>query len=400
MKLEVRKALPARPAEETDARMELTRDAFAELIREAREANTVSGETTDINSDPGTNAVAADHGASSLKEIPKHELVKYFIAWAAHNQRIPRVPILNESLLTTAVAGFEVFVANAVTAFYHLCPDALKADETKYSLADIEGFETLGEFRESCIERVSEGLLHGGLDDWMTWFDQRSQITLPDISRDPARLREVFQRRNMMIHNSGVVRRQYLKKVRGISPLPALGDKLKVDSVYLHEATDLLAVAAVNIAAAIARSLIKSTEDSHPSDSLVSNAAYGALKDGRYEATIALTEAGIKTCRSDYLKLIIKVNRLIALKSTGEASLVESEVRAWQVSALTPRFKLAKHALLDELEEAVKLVKAMIERGELSESEWSDWPLLADVRVYTKRLGGSCPVIEGNDSAV
>jgi len=85
MKLEVRKALPARPAEETDARMELTRDAFAELIREAREANTVSGETTDINSDPGTNAVAADHGASSLKEIPKHELVKYFIAWAAHN---------------------------------------------------------------------------------------------------------------------------------------------------------------------------------------------------------------------------------------------------------------------------------------------------------------------------
>jgi len=96
----------------------------------------------------------------------------------------------------------------------------------------------------------------------------------------------------------------------------------------------------------------------------------------------------------------MKVNRLIALKSTGEASLVESEVRAWQVSALTPRFKLAKHALLDELEEAVKLVKAMIERGELSESEWSDWPLLADVRVYTKRLGGSCPVIEGNDSAV
>jgi hypothetical protein len=61
---------------------------------------------------------------------------------------------------------------------------------------------------------------------------------------------------------------------------------------------------------------------------------------------------------------------------------VRGDVDDWDVSALANRFKLAKLALLGELELASALADELLERKELERGELAEWPVLRGLREH------------------
>lgn len=155
-------------------------------------------------------------------------LRNYLLAYAESLIRPARVPLLHSALLISAVGNFEVLVSGLVREFIRLKPEILRSDEVKYSLAEIEGFESLTEFREYCSERYAEALLRGGLDDWMAWFERRLKVSLGELPTNFTSVVEVFQRRHLFVHNGGVVNRSYLVKVPNADL--RIGQRLEVDA--------------------------------------------------------------------------------------------------------------------------------------------------------------------------
>lgn len=382
--------LPALQADQHAAAAAVARSAFDRIENALVEAEQAAGEKLDPE------AVKTVYGrtfSELQREITEHvgdpaAFVYYLSAVAQAKGRPPRLEILYASLLITAVSNFEVLVAGSIREFLRTKPEAMRASEATYTLAEIEGFETLAEFREYCRERYAEGILRGSFEDWMAWFGKSLKIRLEDITDQPFVLREVFQRRHLFVHNGGEVNRLYLLKLPELGEPPSIGSTLKVSAAYLAQAVDGLVAAGTLLVAFTMKKLVRSADPKHPADELVDTTAYDALKQGRYAITISLTSAMIDDCGSDYTRLVMTVNRWIARKRLQGLEAIRPEVEEWQTSALQPRFELAKLALLDKTDAAIALAKKLIDLGDLPVEAYRTWPLLAECRDQAPELAG------------
>lgn len=322
--------------------------------------------------------------------------VDYVSAYLETIRRPKRYPVLMSSLLATAVANFEVLISGTVREFLALKPEIMRGDGSKYTLAEIEGFQSLEEFREYCSERHAENLLRGGFDDWLGWFDQRLKIKLSDLTDRPVSVTEIFQRRHLFMHNGGVVNRLYLKKLPGLKPAPPLDFQLQVDFKYLTAAIESLVSVGSILVVFVMRRLIPIEDEHHPADSIMSAKIFQYLQEGQWPLVVSLAGRMIEGCASENTKLIMRVNCWVAQKRLNGVASIEGEVRPWQVSVLSREYQLAKYALLDDLETGYALAQEMLDREELSARAWNTWPLLAELREFGSVRDAA---VEGSESA-
>lgn len=380
--------LPNGTPEQHRAAAGIIRSAFERMgeagLREAADSDDV----LDLEARKVSTQKILEEMRDEIGEIAENPsaFIHYLGAYVEAKARPARLPVLYASLLTTAVSNFEVLVSGVVREFLRVKPEALRSDEAKYSLSEIEGFQTLEEFRAYAAERYAEALLRGSFEEWMEWFEKRLKVSLDRIAPDPGKVREIFQRRHLFVHNGGEVNRLYLVKLPDLRDSPPMGRQLVVDGEYLASAADTLTCAGTLLAALVMRRLVPSSGEKDLADDLVSDKAYEFMCQGRFALTTSLTTAMIEGCRSDYTRLVMTVNRWLARKRLDGVEAIRHEVEAWQVSALQPRFALARLALLDHVEEGYKLAQMLLEQKDLSKSEWESWPLLAELRAYEAEL--------------
>jgi hypothetical protein len=336
--------------------------------------------------------------SASLRELIDEPLVPLVMirSWNSANRRPARARVMRKSLLITAVSDFEVLVAALIREFVRTKPEILRSDDERYTLADIDAFGDLEAFRQAVVERFAEGLMRGGFDDWMEWLEKRHKVGLGQITPNPDRLREIFQRRHLLVHNGGVVNQAYLSKTNREPPF-ALGTKLGVGDDYLMMAVDALTLAGLQLTAQILRKCFQDDDGEHPADRLIAETAYELLVQNRNDLVIALAQTNADLCLDESDKLYLRVNGWIAQKRVSGVEAIKPEVEAWQTAVLDGRFKLAKLALLDQNAEAYALVKQLLESGDLALSAWRDWPLLEGVRAF-ELLSSDDPIEEEPES--
>jgi len=76
---------------------------------------------------------------------------------------------------------------------------------------------------------------------------------------------------------------------------------------------------------------------------------------------------------------VARVNRWLALKRQQKDEFRES-VAEWDVSALAPRFAVARADLLDDLDYVFESLPRLVEAGELQLRDITLWPLLREAR--------------------
>jgi hypothetical protein len=95
----------------------------------------------------------------------------------------------------------------------------------------------------------------------------------------------------------------------------------------------------------------------------------------RHFCGIVASVAGTESNRQ-----VLQVNAWLARKRLEDTSAIRSEVEAWDTSAASVTFRLAKAALLDDFDAAIPLIEKAIGGHEVSVREVFSWPLLAEIR--------------------
>jgi len=304
------------------------------------------------------------------------------VALHESQMRQPRLPTLRNSLLTTAVATFEVVVANVATEFYHFRPEALEMNardrEKEFSLRELKQFETINDAIDYTISKRVESLMFGSIADWRRFFNDALKIDLSDLTIDWPEFQEILLRRHVIVHNGGRASRRYVTQVKQSDPNAKVteGDVLDCEQDYLEYALDHLLVAGTLLVAAVTVKFSRADALSSKLNMLT----YSLLRNGRLEAVKRLCKFGMSMPIDQDEILIFKVNMALAVKAQEGIEGISKDITSWDVSALSDVFKLAKASLLGRLDEAFKLLPPLVERGQIGAEELLEWPLFSSMR--------------------
>jgi hypothetical protein len=142
--------------------------------------------------------------------------------------------LLNMALIY-AVALFEAYISDALAAVLQARPEMLKTRQKHLSFEAIVVAETKGaSLVPELVARELGEVSFTSFDDQVAYYRERFGLTLEDSGVALEDLREVMARRNVLVHNAGIVNERYRAAVPD-SPLP-LGERADVDADYWERA--------------------------------------------------------------------------------------------------------------------------------------------------------------------
>jgi hypothetical protein len=298
---------------------------------------------------------------------------------AAHSSR------LWSSLLTSVIADFEVLIGNLLREAITAHPLIINDAETKFTWGQIAEFPDLDAFRSNQINKTIDKLLYGSYEDWLDFLAGRLHISIPTLAKSDS-TKEVFQRRHMIVHNGGVASDQYVAASKTAAQKGCVGTELRVDPAYLLHASDRVLAIGTYLVLAVGRKFVKDPESQKALESYVGGViSYHLLQHERHAAIIELCELiDPATFKNTGAGCRFRVNGWLANKRLGRLDKCRSDILEWDTSSLDSLFKLAKHALLDELDAALTLANRLRGNGELPLRHWLTWPLLEELREHEK----------------
>lgn len=363
-----------------------------------------NGTRNDSDDDSRQANEVAEEARNVLDQLPQGHAANYIDGIVKALGSPPSDNVLRSSLLVSLVGGFESFANQMLRACYERIPAVAQSSDATFTWSEIAAFDSMDSLRSHVIDNAIDKAFRGSLSDWLDVFRKQFGIITTEQSQSQE-TGEVFQRRHCIVHNGGYASQRYIDSLTAFNKEPKVGldDHLPVDHDYLANAADALFTMGISLAWSMAHKLIEDREHQSNVRSFLINEVYFLLGNGRLELAQNVGSLIPLSKVPQDQALIIKVNRWLAFKLRGNFDKVRNEVEEFDTGALAKRFILARHALLDEHEDAYRVASELLreEDSELPLSHYLTWPLLRGTREWANQQGRGAPVtwddLEGRD---
>lgn len=293
------------------------------------------------------------------------------------SQMIKAARAIQRSNLSAIIAEFDYLVFRSLNAVGRDFPDVLVPNEEKIEVGILRSGKSFEEWQSDRIQEAVEGKLresHKKIVEWVLTEVAGLQDLSP-VLKSPffKEFLEICQRRHLLIHNGGTVNADYLKHCleAGIKEesLPALGETLDVDSLYLRRSA-----ARVYLIGAFTMYLV--AQNAYPGHKTIAHrmllsASHDFLHAGMTKMAsrlIEFAEFNSKAFDQD-LKLKFGINKALAKlfePNVDEATQTKNagEVLAnYDWSVTTPVFDLALTCVKRDFTKLIPLAKAAYTAG-------------------------------------
>lgn len=312
-------------------------------------------------------------------KLDKEGQIRFSTAMDKISKSNKRKSSLHQSSLVTIISYVEWFLAQLIHRHYDKNPNAIGLKDKQLSLNDLYEIGSIDEAKKYLIDTKVESVLRGSLNDWISFLKEQMNLSMGYLKEHQDVLTEACQRRNLYVHNGGVVNSIYLKNCsfEGMDP-PSLGDKLSCDKGYIEKILSAFEKTFLLIAAELWK---KNEPNSEKRFLILNQMSYQHIRSERYEIGSSLAyflwgDKGQK--ESD--RITAQVNYWQAKKWQGDFASIRKDIEQSDFSAKDTLFILAKYSLLDEHDEAFQLIPELLRSKKLSFSDLSEWPLFKGLR--------------------
>jgi hypothetical protein len=306
---------------------------------------------------------------------------RFLRAMKTFHSRTVQESLLYSSSLISLISAAEWFLSRLIQGFFEKFPDTAKTHEKAFSLDDLKGFSSIEDARRHLIEMRVDEIMRGSLEDWIKFLNTKMGLSMGYLSPHQDELIEIFQRRNLVVHNNGIVHSGYLAKVahdlrKGI----VTGHKLEVAPGYLMQAIDIVELIFILTAAELWKKL--DPVDAGRGGTLIEE-AFSSLVGERWKVAEGISyflmrDKGLP----ERDQLVGQLNYWQSLKWQDQFDKVKLEVEKADFSAKDELFKLARLALLSDKESFFELLPSVIDCRKLSCLQFRDWPIFREMRKY------------------
>lgn len=310
----------------------------------------------------------------------KHSTIK---AATSLKKSVKRDEFLYQNSLLNLIGIGEWFLSQILRLYFSKFPDAVGVDEKFFSLKNLQEIGSIEDARKCLIDSKIENIMRGNFEDWMKFFKEHMKLSMGYLKDEEKKLKEVFQRRNLLVHNGGAVNAIYFAKV----PLElreglVIGEKIRVDKTYLSNAIDAFEKNFILIGSELWKKLEPENEKR---SKLLKKFSFEHLVNERWSVAESLSFFVKEDKRTPEInQLYGLMNYWQAIKWQDRYESIRKDVESFDCSAKDELFQLFHLALTDKDQEFFIFLQKILEAGKLKYNELDTWPIFREVRKCEK----------------
>ena len=294
--------------------------------------------------------------------------------------------LLPINFIVSFVSQYDAFLGNLIkTIFYHK-PELLNNSDKNLSFSEIISYDSIEDIKDYIIEKEVESVIRENHLKQFKWLESKLKIPLRKDLPSFKHFIEITERRNLFVHNNGVVSRQYIEnctknEVPNIDKVK-VGDKLSVNPGYFVKCYSILFEIGVKLGQVIWRKLLP--DELEEADNHLNNICFDLLIKGHYHLASNLLSFATETLKKHYDQEIINIfiiNKSLSYYLSGKKEKAKSVLSKQDWSATNDKFKLAIAVLNEDFNEAIDLMKSIGSSNKhINKDAYREWPLFKEFR--------------------
>lgn len=155
------------------------------------------------------------------------------------DKKIKQDKILYSGTLMLLVVYFEEMLSKMLLTDLLKYP-RIKIEENSITFEELKDLGSIDEAKKYLIEKEVNIIMKESCDYWFNEHIKKLlKLKLNNYNKNKAKFNEIMARRNLLVHNEGIVNKYYLNRVGKDNIYSAkLGEKLNVDNIYIKEALE------------------------------------------------------------------------------------------------------------------------------------------------------------------
>lgn len=228
-------------------------------------------------------------------------------------------------------------------------------------------------------------MMYKSLSDWIDYFKKSRKLDLPFIFDNLTKLKEIVARRNLFVHNDGIVNNIYLSITKEGTDLKyEKGDIIDIDKEYIYNAIELIALSGVSLVLEIWLKECKGNEEEV--DKILNIIFSEYLLEEKWECAKNLYKICLDNDKlNSSCILTCKINYWQCFKWLNQFDQIKSEIDKTDLSAAKTQYRLGILALLDEVDKFFEVLDSQSEIGEVELRYWPIFRLIRESDIYMSR---------------
>jgi hypothetical protein len=295
------------------------------------------------------------------------------------NKTKSHIELLYRNSLISLLSSVEWFFSQILHFYYDKHPESAGIQKKTMTLSDLKSFGSIEDAEKYLIDVKIEEILRGSFDTWITLLKSELSLGLGYIEPIKEELTEFYQRRNLFVHNGGVVNSIYISKVKEeFRKNIKINDQLNVDKEYLDNAICKLQKAFILIASELWKSLDKA--DKSRGD-VLTDIVYENLLKSRWDICEGLTYFLINDSQLDVTdKVVAQLNYWLCKKRTNQLDSVKKDIEKADYSDKKEIFQLALYALKGETKLFFEILPTALDSRQINIKRLEEFPIFQEIR--------------------
>jgi hypothetical protein len=289
------------------------------------------------------------------------------------------IELLYKNSLISALSSVEWFFSQLLHFYYDKHPESAGIQKKTLTLSDLKDFGSIQDAEKYLVDTKIDDIIRGNFESWIALLKSDLNLNLGYLNPMIKDLVEIYQRRNLFVHNGGIVNSIYLSKVDKEFKKDLInGSKLIIDKEYLDKAILKLQKAFILVGAELWKKL--SPEDTTRCE-ILGDIIYENLLHNRWEICEGLCYFSIKDSLANPIdKVLAQINYWLCKKELNEYSSIEKEINKADFSDKKEIFQLGLFSIRGEIEKAIELLPIVLETEQTNIKRLEEFPILKELR--------------------
>jgi hypothetical protein len=323
-------------------------------------------------------------GNETVADVPPGLLRDYKVIRRRLDRSSIASKVIANSSLVSLVSQYDSFLGGLLRTFFYLRPEILNASDRALTLKELEAFKSIDAARDFIVEKEVETIVRKSHIEQFDWMENRFNVKLREGLSAWSTFVEVTERRNLLVHCSGIVSSHYISvcQQHGADCTAAgVGTELTVTRAYLVKAYDCLMEIGVKLGHVLWRKL--APEQRENADVSLNLLCLDLLMEGRNALAKSLLDFAtqvLKKWSTEVNRLLFVVNRAQSYKWLDDEVTCQKVLGDEDWSAVDDKLSLGVAILRDNFGAAAALMKKIGDSPQLNKDAYREWPIFKRFR--------------------
>lgn len=324
-----------------------------------------------------------ESGTTKTYGMRDEKTLDFMALMETNNTLLSGFLFLPPAILMGCVSFYDSAISDIMKAFLSLNPARFRNSDRTFTAAQLFDMKDMSNVIDVIIDSEVDNVMRGSHTNQIDYLEKIGKIDFKDKYGNWSSFVEIFERRNIVSHNNGIVNDIYVNncKAAGISKLPPFGTKLKLTRGYMRKSANILHEVLLLILFELWNKIEKNQKKELYYG--INETGFDLIRAKNYGLASRILEFALNKKdqnASEEARRMIAVNLAISTKFSSEASSFEEALNHFQWDACSDKFQICIAAIREDIDTVQRLMPRVRMSEDIVARDFQTWPAFHWVR--------------------